>query len=359
MVKTIRKTGYRRDAWLEINLANLEFNLKTIYSWFKKPLIPILKADAYGHGATVLAKILDTYDFVYGYGVASIDEALALREVSDKKIIVLGVSPEWALEQALEHDIDITIVDHQSATKLNDLAKAHNKRAQVHLKIDTGMNRIGFKYADREQMLAIQKLNNLVISSVFTQFCDPSDLDYTVYQYQQFRTISQGLKCTKHPGSSQAAKVIPDLESDYIRCGIELYGLEHSELKPLLSLYSRISFIKEVTVGETVSYKRSWTAKQKTRIATLPLGYADGIPRALSNKITAWCKGKQIKQVGLVTMDQIMFDLDDQDDIQVGDVIELIGPHVGVNTWAQAAGTISYEIVCGLNLRLPKVYSRD
>jgi alanine racemase len=357
MVKTIRKTGYRRDAWVEINLANLEYNLKAIYSQFHKPMIPILKADAYGHGATVLVKILDTYDFVHAYGVASIDEALALREASEKKIIVLGISPEWAWSQALEHDIDMTIVDYDSAVRLNELAKEQSKQARVHIKIDTGMNRIGFKYADREALLQIPKLSNIEVCSVFTHFSDPSDTDYSLYQYQQFRTISEGLKCPKHPASSQAAKVIPDLQCDYLRCGIELYGLENPDLKPLLALYSRISFIKEIESGESVSYKRSWISDKRTRIATLPLGYADGVPRSLSNKIYAYCKGHKLKQVGLVTMDQMMFDIEDYD-IDVGDIIELIGPHASVSDWAKAAGTITYEIVCGLNLRLPKSYVR-
>lgn len=357
MVKTIRKTGYRRDAWIEINLANLEYNLKTIYSQFGKPIIPILKADAYGHGAIVLVKILDTYEFVYGYGVASIDEALALREVTTKTIIVLGISPEWAWTQALEHDIDMTIVDYESALRLNELAKEQQKRAKVHIKIDTGMNRIGFKYADRENLLKLSHLDNLEVCSVFTHFSDASDMDYSLYQYQQFRTISEGLKCPKHPASSQAAKIIPDLECDYLRCGIELYGLENPELKPLLALYSRISFIKNIDSGESVSYKRSWTSDKATRIATLPLGYADGVPRALSNKIYGYCKGHKLKQVGLVTMDQMMFDIEDYD-IGVGDTIELIGPQVPVSDWAKAAGTITYEIVCGLNLRLPKSYVR-
>ena len=357
MVKTIRKTGYRRDAWVEINLANLEYNLKTVYSQFNKPLIPILKADAYGHGAMVIVKILDTYDFVHAYGVASIDEALALREVSGKKIIVLGISPEWAWQQALERDIDITIVDYDSALRFNELAKEHHKKAKIHIKIDTGMNRIGFKYADREALLQIPSLSNIEVCSVFTHFSDPGDTDYSLYQYQQFRTISEGLKCPRHPASSQAAKVIPDLEGDYVRCGIELYGLENPELKPLLALYSRIGFIKEIERGESVSYKRSWISDKPTRIATLPLGYADGVSRALSNKIYGYCKGHKLKQVGLVTMDQVMFDIEDYD-INVGDIIELIGPHAPVSDWAKAANTITYEIVCGLNLRLPKSYVR-
>ncbi|MDD9899079.1 MAG: alanine racemase [Candidatus Melainabacteria bacterium] len=357
-LRPIEKQAYRRDAWLEINLDNLEYNLKQIYSWFNKPLIPVLKADAYGHGATILSKVLDTYDFVHGYGVASVDEALQLRAASKKRIIVLGLSPEWALEQALENDIELTIVDLDTARKLNELAGELSKEAKIHLKFDTGMNRIGFRYDTRDDLFELEKLEHLEIQSLFTHFVDVADLDYSIYQYQQFRTFISGLKYPQHPGSSQAAKLVPDIEADYVRCGIELYGLENPELKPLMSLKARISFTKNINKGESVSYKRTWTAERDTRIATLPLGYADGVQRVLSNKITARCKGHEIKQVGLITMDQMMFDIGDND-IQVGDVVELLSEDLPVSAWAEAAGTISYEIVSSLNLRLPKTYTRD
>lgn len=357
-LRPTEKQAYRRDAWLEINLDNLEYNLKQIHARFNKPLIPVLKADAYGHGATILSKVLDTYDFVHAYGVASVDEALELRAASKKRIIVLGLSPEWALEQALEHEIELTIVDLATAHKLNELAGDLGTKAKIHLKFDTGMNRIGFKYQTRDDLFAIENLANLEIQSLFTHFVDVSDLDYSVYQYQQFRTFTSGLNYPQHPGSSQATMLVPDIEADYIRCGIELYGLENPELKPLMSLKARISFIKNINKGECVSYKRTWEAAQDTRIATLPLGYADGVQRALSNKIMARCKGHEIKQVGLITMDQMMFDIGDSD-IQVGDVVELLGEDLPVSAWAQAAGTISYEIVSSLNLRLPKTYTRN
>jgi alanine racemase len=148
------------------------------------------------------------------------------------------------------------------------------------------------------------------------------------------------------------------MEADYIRCGIELYGLENLELRPLLSLKARISFIKTINKGETVSYKRTWVASENTRIATLPLGYADGVPRSLSSKIVGQVKSHEIKQVGLITMDQMMFDIASAD-IQVGDVVDLLTEDLPVAAWAEAAGTISYEIVSALNLRLPKTYTRN
>ncbi len=350
---------FRRDAWIEINLTHLEYNLKKLHSWFNKPLIPVLKANAYGHGAGIIAKTLDAYDFVLAYGVASIDEALELRQSSKKRIIILGVSPAWALEEAIKNDIEITIVDLAAAQEINRIAESLNCIAQVHIKIDTGMNRIGFKVDDstQKQIHTITQLSNLNIASIFTHFSDPQDNKFCEFQKQQFITATSGLDYPKHPASSMVAKTLSGLNFDYVRCGIELYGLESAELKPILSLFSRISHVKQIKKGESVSYKQSWTAKEDTTIITLPLGYADGISRALSNKIKGYYQDQYINQVGLVTMDQMMFDIGPRN-AQVGDIVELIGPHCKVSDWAQAASTISYEITTSLNLRLPKTYSR-
>lgn len=354
-LRPAQTSRFRRDAWLEINLENLEYNLKTIYSWFNKPLIPVLKADAYGHGAAVLVKVLDTYSYIHAYAVASVDEALSLREISKKKVFVLGIAPEWAIKEAVSSNIGLTVVNLDMAYKINEVAKELNTQAHIHLKLDTGMNRIGFK--DALPITELAKLSNLTIDTLYTHFVDPANLEFTNKQAEDFQLRTQGLPYKTHIASTKASKVL-DFNSDYVRCGIELYGLENLELKPLMSLYARINFIKDIKAGESVSYKRSWIADRDTRIATLPLGYADGISRALSNKIFAYSKDHKIKQVGLVTMDQIMFDIGSDNDIQVGDTIELIGPHIPVSDWAKAAGTISYEIVSSLNLRLPKIYVR-
>lgn len=354
-LRPAQTSRFHRDAWLEINLGNLEYNLKTIYSWFKKPLIPVLKADAYGHGAVVLVKVLDTYDYVHAYAVASVDEALSLREITKKKIFVLGISPEWAIKEAINSKIGLTVVSLEMAYKINEIAKELKTQAAIHLKLDTGMNRIGFK--ETLPIDELEKLQNIKIDTLYTHFVDPSNIEFTQRQAEDFKLRIQGLPYQTHIASTKASKIL-NSDSDYVRCGIELYGLENPELKPLMSLYARINFIKNINAGESVSYKRSWVAEADTRIATLPLGYADGIPRALSNKIFAYCKDQKIKQVGLVTMDQIMFDIGLNNEIQVGDTVELIGPHIPISDWTRAANTISYEIVCGLNLRLPKVYAR-
>jgi alanine racemase len=351
---------FRRDAWLEINLSNLEFNLNKLYQEFKKPLIPVLKADAYGHGASVIVKTLDAFDFIEIYGVASLDEALSLREATNKRIMILGVSPEWAIEEALENDIELTICDLSSAKSISEKASSKNKTINIHLKIDTGMNRIGFKASEFQNIIhKIKEMKSLNIASIFTHFADIDDLEFCKQQKQSFDLATQNLNYPKHLASSKAARLFKDDDSEFVRCGIELFGLENPLLKPLLSLHSRISFIKDINKGESVSYKRTWKSTQNTKIATLPIGYADGIPRALSNKITAYCKGQTIQQVGTITMDQMMFDLNNDANIHVGDLVELLGTHSSsVETWTKQIDTISYELVSILSLRLPKTYSR-
>lgn len=353
---------FRRDAWLEVNLSNLEFNIKSLYNEFKKPLIPILKADAYGHGANVLVELLDSYDFIFAYAVASIDEALNLREVSKKKIMLLGITPEWALETAIANDIDITVTDLKTAVEADKLAGKLSRKVNIHLKIDTGMNRIGFKPLDsfHEQIKKIMNLENLNIASAYTHFADLDDEEYSAEQETLFYDLVKDFDFQLHPASTKAARMLKKRDLDFVRCGIELYGLENPDLKPLLSLHSRISFVKEIQANESVSYSRTWTSSKTTKIITLPLGYADGVHRLMSNKIEAYYKNKTIKQVGMITMDQMMFDLGDKaSDAQVGDTVELFGEHISIKDWASAASTISYEIATSLNLRLPKTYTRD
>ncbi len=355
-----QQNRFRRDAWLEVNLSNLEFNIKALYEEFQKPLIPVLKADAYGHGATVIAELLDSYDFIYAYAIASIDEALALRAVSKRKLIVLGVTPDWALETALLNDIDITVADLDTAIKLDKLASKNQRKAKIHLKIDTGMNRIGFKFHEetKEALRKIVALENVEIETAFTHMADAKDANFSSLQVEEFYNLLEAFNFKLHPAASIAARNLKNKDFDFVRIGIELYGLENPQLKPLLSLYSRISFIKGIKAKESVSYSRTWIAEGDTRLATLPLGYADGLHRMMSNKIHAFYKGQKLSQVGMITMDQIMLDLGKDSDARVGDTVELLGENISIQEWANAAQTISYEIATSLNLRLPKSYTR-
>jgi alanine racemase len=351
-----QNSRFRRDAWLEVNLSNLEFNIKALYEEFQKPLIPVLKADAYGHGANVLAELLDSYDFIHCYAVASIDEALVLRETTKKSIMVLGITPEWALETAIANNIEITVADYQTAFEANKIAETLSLQAKIHLKIDTGMNRIGFKNPLVE-IKQIEAFTNLQIKTIYTHIASPLDSDFKKEQLNNFYDLVSNFDYEIHPGSSVALRSELDRDFDFVRLGIELYGLNNKDLKPLLSLYSRVSFVKHIKKGESVSYGRTWFAQEDTKIITLPLGYADGVHRLMSNKINACYKDSLIKQVGTITMDQMMFDAKDLE-INTGDLVELFGEKISIDVWAEAAQTINYEIATSLNLRLPKTYTR-
>ncbi len=364
---------FRRDAWLEINLAALERNLERIHASVERPLIPVLKADAYGHGAAVIVKTLDAYPYVHSYAVASADEALSLREHTKKPIMLLGISPQWAYSSLIEADIDITIVDLDEAIKLNEAAINCKKKAKIHLKLDTGMHRIGFNVCDsdaawRTALSQIEELDNIIILSVFSHFAGPSK--FNAQQLDCFLKATKGLKYPRHIASSGTVRELAESKLDYVRCGIELYGYsdvkpviaseaKQSIYEPLMSLYARISFIKKISKGDSISYQGTWTATQDTYIATLPLGYADGVTRALSNQMQAYLHGSLVAQTGMITMDQLMLNLGPETKAKVGDLVELIGPHIPVSDWATKLNTISYEVLTGLNLRLAKVYTRN
>jgi len=354
---------FHRDAWLEINLDHLESNLQTIYSQSKKPLILVLKADAYGHGAGVIANMLDSYSYVHAYAVANIDEALNLRQSTDKRIIVLGITPEWSYPVAIEKNLELTIADEKSAEKLNRIAAENSKVAKIHLKLDTGMNRIGFKVERPEEfkevIRRIDLMLNLKIQSVYSHYSASEDAQLCSVQTSKFMAATDGINFPRHIASSKAARIINQDPFDYVRVGIELFGLDNPILKPVMALYARVVFVKNIGPGEAVSYNGTWSTKRSTKIITLPLGYADGIPRSLSNRIKGFVRDSFINQVGLITMDQIMFDIGDTEDVKVGDQVELIGPHLPLKEWAKLLNTISYELITSLNLRLPKVYTRN
>lgn len=356
-------TRFYRDAWLEINLDNLEDNLKTIHQQCRKPLILVLKADAYGHGAGVIANMLDSYEFVDSYAVANIDEALNLRQSTNKRIMVLGITPEWSYGVALEKDIELTICDSASAEKLQKMAADMEKVAKVHLKIDTGMNRIGFKMDKPEEFKEIVRkidiLFNLKIQSIYSHYSNAEDHPTCATQTSKFINFTDDLSFPRHIASSRAARMINQDPFDFVRVGIELFGLDNPILKPVMSMYARVVFLKTIAPGEAVSYQSLWRTKRTTKIITLPLGYADGIPRSLSGKIKGFCKENFHQQVGLITMDQMMMDIGDTEDVKVGDQVELIGSHLPLREWSKAANMISYELVTSMNLRLPKVYTRN
>ena len=374
MKKYLRQTNVNlhRDAWLEINLENLAQNIKEIRKGIpdSKKILAIVKADAYGHGAVMLAKTMAASG-VDMFGVASVDEGIDLREGGIKEpILVVGAAPVWAFETAAKNDIAISIFNQSHIDACKEVYERCGLKTKVHVKIDTGMNRIGVR-----DSLAVDYINKvktcefLDFEGVFTHLSMAEDEEVTNLQVEKWNSVINKIDTSGlllHIQNT-AGVFSYNIDSNMVRLGIALYGLYPDlkknliykpELKQLLSLKGRITNIHEVYEGEGVSYSQTFKAYEPTRIATVPIGYADGVSRGLSNKIVGELNGKKIRQVGNITMDQMMFDIGDCE-ANVGDVITLLNDKdLSLDSWAEILGTINYELTCRLKVRLPRIYTR-
>ena len=361
------QSATQRDAWVEINLSALERNFIKLKTLLKTNIMAVVKADAYGHGACAIAPILQSLG-VHSFGVATVDEGVALRGANIKvPIIILGATPFWAYDVCDKNNLTITIYSKDQIVSLNELGEKKNKKIPVQLKIDTGMNRLGVNYKEAKSVIdEIINSKNLNLEGIFSHLSTAADYEFSKIQKDRFEVAissHKDLKVLKHLASSHAGINFEDMRYDLARIGIALYGQEFNFLEPIISVKGRITEIHTVTKDESVSYSRTWKAKKDSVIATVPIGYADGVDRNLSNKIFGLYKGVEVKQVGNITMDQIMFDISDLDNPQVGDVITLIGKdgekELSISGWANILNTITYELVCRLKIRLPRVYTRD
>ena len=367
-----------RDAWVEVNLDSIEKNILEFKKYLAKDskLFAVVKADAYGHGAVMIAPILlaSGVDFL---GVSSIDEGLQLREANIKApILVLGAVPVWSFDWAATNDISVSVFSDEHIEACKQTFEKTNIKPKVHVKIDTGMNRIGVKPQHAVEFIQkIQKCDFIELEGVFTHFAMAEDMDLSNQQYKEFNDVVQNIDESGlliHCCNTSAVVSYSDYKYNMARVGIGIYGLQPDltigtkkpNIMPVMSLRGRITNIHEANVAEGVSYSRTFETRRVTKIATIPIGYADGVPRALSNKIYGILHGKKIKQVGNITMDQMMFDVTDCDDLTLneGDTITLIGQdgeeYISVDEWAKILNTIHYEITCSLRVRLPRVYTR-
>lgn len=370
-----------RDAWVEINLSNLEHNVLKIKDFLEKnttktpELFAVIKADAYGHGSLMCAPILEACG-VDTFGVASIDEGIELRSHKIKKpILVLGASPLWAFENAIKNNISISIFNDEHLDMAQQLFKRLNKKLKAHIKIDTGMNRIGIDFPSAQEY--IKKVLNseyIELQGVFTHFADVENEKIFKRQIDEFNSIIEPFKDTFksknikiHCLNSQGIFMYPKYSYDMVRMGIIMWGLSpfateqnYPEMLPVMGLKARITNIHTLKKGDGISYGHTHIAKKDTKVITLPLGYADGIDRRLSDNICAILNGQKIKQIGRITMDQIMFDASDID-CSIGDVVTILGEenkNDTIDTWAQKLGTINYELTCRLKMRVGRIYTR-
>lgn len=372
------RTSYlntHRDTWIEINLDSIEKNILQFKKYLKKgsKLFAVVKADAYGHGAVMIAPILlaSGVDFL---GVSSIDEGLQLREAKiTAPILVLGAVPVWSFDWAATNNISLSVFSEEHIEACKQTFNKTKIKPKVHVKIDTGMNRIGVRPENAAEFIKkLQKCDFLELEGVFTHFATAETEEYALEQYKKFREVidkidSQNLLV--HCCNTAAVVCYPEFEYNMARVGIGIYGLQpdltksanEPMLKPAMSLRGRITNIHTAPPNEGVSYSHTFETTKETKIATIPIGYADGIHRGLSNKIYGIINGKKVRQIGNITMDQMMFDITDCD-AKEGDIITLLGKDgdetIYVDEWAKILNTIHYELTCALRVRLPRVYTR-
>jgi alanine racemase len=365
-----------RDAWLEVSLSNLEHNIRTVRSWLKPSacrFMAVVKSDAYGHGAASTAELFQAAGADY-LGVASIDEGTQLRAAGNKlPILILSPTPAWAIDSALDNDLDITITTPKQLEDVVQVAKRLNRAARIHLKVDTGMHRLGIapeRTASVLDEIVLEPALKLV--SIYSHLAKAGDQEAVHYQRKVFEEVRLTASKMKgifyHLASSEATRLFADTHYDMVRVGLYLYGLEpnavSTDLKPALSVRARINHIGEIEQGQSVGYSWTWTAPRPTRLASIPIGYGDGVDRGLSNNLIAHTSGKTIKQVGRISMDQMLFDITDVPEAQEGDVVTLIGedeghPSINLSQWANSLDTITYELACRMRARLPRVYTRS
>ncbi len=363
----------KRDAWVEINLDAIEKNIIELKSFVRKDtkILAVVKADAYGHGSSMIAPTLLASGVDY-LGVASIDEGIELRNNKFKcPILVLGAAPVWAFDYAAQNNISLSLFlpNHLEAAELT--YKKTGLKTKAHIKLDTGMNRIGVEKEDAVEFIKkVQSMECIELQGIFTHFANAEFEEKTKEQLEIWNDILSKVNTNGlilH--CFNTAATISQYEEDkynMVRLGLALYGLvpdlpsfakKVPNLTPAMSLKGRIINIHTAKKGTGVSYCHTYMAQQDTTIATIPIGYADGVDRRLSNKIYGILNGKKVPQVGNITMDQMMFDITGVD-TQEGDVITLIGDDISINEWAILLGTINYELICRLKARLSRVYTR-
>lgn len=369
-----------RPVWAEINLDNLAHNIRQVRKNTKEGVLvtAVVKANAYGHGAVRAAKTF-LENGADRLAVATLSEAIELRKGNiDVPILVLGYTPISQYPQVLEFDIIQTIYNYKDAQTLSQAALELGKTGTIHIKVDSGMGRIGFLPLEEsvEEIIKISKLPNIEIEGIYTHFAkaDEKDKSYTRLQYERFSKVvdqleERGLSIPiKHVSNSAAIIDLPEYNLNMVRAGIMIYGFYPSDevlkdkidLKPAMTLKAKISNVKRVPKGTGISYGQIYVTERESKIATIPIGYADGFTRLLSTKAEAFIKGKRVPVVGRICMDQCMLDVTEVPDVKVGDEVVLFGygeegyPHA--DELAQKLGTINYEIVCMVGRRVPRVY---
>lgn len=342
-------------------------------------MIAVIKADAYGHGAIPIAKLLEDFPCIWGFATAVAEEAIALREAGIKKpILILGYVFDDYYETLIRQEVRLSVFDYETALKISETAEKINMTAKIHLALDTGMTRIGWK--DNEESVRIisqiNRMDQLEIEGMFTHFSradetDKTSADSQFQRFMDFRKLlmQQGMVFPFYHCSNSAGIIdMPYANLDLVRAGITIYGIypsdevkkEHVPLHPVLEWKAHVSFVKEVEKGVSISYGGTFTAQKSMIVATIPVGYADGYPRMLSNEGHVLIHGKRAKILGRICMDQFMVDVTDIPDVKRGDEVTLIGrdqeDEIRVEELSEICKRFPYEFVCDISPRVPRRY---
>lgn len=366
-----------------IDLDAIEYNIEKMKENLPEDtkLIVVAKADCYGHGALQITSLLSLKEYVWGFAVATLDEAIVLRRGGvTKPILVLGcIFPEQWID-ALENNIRITVYTEELTKVLSDLAVKIGRKAYVHVKLDTGMGRIGFTPGKEgaDKIEEISKLPNIVMEGLYTHFskADEGDKSYTMKQMEAYTWMKEELTgrgitfSYYHCCNSAGIIDLKGAGQNLSRAGISTYGMypseevhkENVDLKPALELISHVAFVKWVDEGKMISYGGTYVTKRHTKIATIPVGYGDGYPRSLSNKGYMLIHGKKASIIGRVCMDQCMVDVTEIEDVKFGDEVVLVGrdgdEYLSVETLSRLSDRFNYEFVCLMGKRIPREYIR-
>lgn len=371
-----------RPVWAEVDLDAIAYNTRNIKSLVKdKELIAIVKSDCYGHGAVnVVPTLLE--NGASRLAVAMITEGIELRENNiDAPILILGYTPLYLGEDLVSYDIEQTVYDLEYAKELSQIALSLNKKAKIHIAVDTGMGRIGF-LPSKESLKDISyicSLEGIDVVGIFSHFstADEKDKTYTKEQLYKFTKLMDDLKAAgieipiKHLSNSGAIMDIPETYLNAVRPGIILYGYYPSnevnknnlKVKPALTLKAKIAQVKELDEGMYIGYGKTYNTTKKTIVATLPIGYGDGYLRALASSGKVIVNGKFARIIGRICMDQCMIDVTDIENVKAGDDVILLGEEGNLkfdaDDIAEILGTINYEILCILKSRIPRVYIKN
>ena len=374
MQSTLKRT------WAEINLDNLTHNLNVIRTQVgpKAKLLGVVKADAYGHGAVRVARHLEKIGAEY-LAISNIDECEELRVNGIKlPILMLGFTPADQAERILALDMTQAVVNLDIARAYSAAAVKSGKTMRIHIKLDTGMGRLGFQCDENhfEKSLAdiceVLRLPGLEAEGIFTHFCvsdedAPEHVEYTELQHERFVAMIEAVEkksghtfALHHCCNAGGIASYPQWAWDMVRCGIILYGVselaQRMGMKPVMTLKTTVATIKDFDEACSISYGRRFATERKSRIAVLPIGYADGLFRFLSGKIAPLTPYGRAPQVGRICMDMCMLDVTDQPEIKVGDEIEIFGENCRADELAELSETIPYETLCAVSKRVPRVY---